>query len=59
VIEKTGIDVLIPIGGDDTLSYALRMHQEGIPVVAIPKTMDNDVKGTDYALALDLTSGLR
>jgi 6-phosphofructokinase 1 len=50
VIEKTGIDVLIPIGGDDTLSYALRMHQEGIPVVAIPKTMDNDVKGTDYCI---------
>ena len=50
VIEKAGIDVLIPIGGDDTLSYALRMHQEGIPVVAIPKTMDNDVKGTDYCI---------
>jgi 6-phosphofructokinase len=50
VIEKVGIDVLIPIGGDDTLSYALRMHQEGIPVVAIPKTMDNDVKGTDYCI---------
>jgi 6-phosphofructokinase len=50
VIGKTGIDVLIPIGGDDTLSYALRMHQEGIPVVAIPKTMDNDVKGTDYCI---------
>lgn len=50
VIEKAGLDVLIPIGGDDTLSYALRMHQEGIPVVAIPKTMDNDVKGTDYCI---------
>jgi 6-phosphofructokinase len=50
VVEKVGIDVLIPIGGDDTLSYALRMHQEGIPVVAIPKTMDNDVKGTDYCI---------
>lgn len=50
VIEKAGIDVLIPIGGDDTLSYALRMHQEGIPVVGIPKTMDNDVKGTDYCI---------
>jgi 6-phosphofructokinase 1 len=50
VIEKAGIDVLIPIGGDDTLSYALRMHKEGIPVVAIPKTMDNDVKGTDYCI---------
>jgi len=50
VIEKAGLDVLIPIGGDDTLSYALRMHQEGIPVVAIPKTMDNDVIGTDYCI---------
>jgi 6-phosphofructokinase 1 len=50
VLEKTGIDVLIPIGGDDTLSYALRMHNEGVPVVAIPKTMDNDVNGTDYCI---------
>ncbi len=50
VIEKVGIDALIPIGGDDTLSYALRMHQEGVPVVAIPKTMDNDVHGTDYCI---------
>jgi 6-phosphofructokinase 1 len=50
VLDKTGIDVLIPIGGDDTLSYALRMHKEGVPVVAIPKTMDNDVNGTDYCI---------
>ena len=50
VIESLGIDVLIPIGGDDTLSYALRMHDEGVPVVAIPKTMDNDVHGTDYCI---------
>src|SRR5262249_33302695 len=47
VIEDRGLDVLIPIGGDDTLSYALRLHEEGVPVVAIPKTMDNDVHGTD------------
>jgi 6-phosphofructokinase 1 len=44
------IDVLIPIGGDDTLSYGLRMHEEGVPVIAIPKTMDNDVHGTDYCI---------
>jgi 6-phosphofructokinase 1 len=44
------IDVLIPIGGDDTLSYGLRMHSEGVPVIAIPKTMDNDVHGTDYCI---------
>lgn len=50
VIEAIGIDVLIPIGGDDTLSYGERMHREGIKVVAIPKTMDNDVFGTDYCL---------
>ena len=50
VIEKLGIDALIPIGGDDTLSYALRLDSEGVPVVAIPKTMDNDVNGTDYCI---------
>jgi 6-phosphofructokinase 1 len=50
VIEKLGIDILLPIGGDDTLSYAVRLHQEGVPVVGIPKTMDNDVYGTDYCI---------
>jgi len=50
VIEKLGIDILIPIGGDDTLSYGERMHQEGVPCVAIPKTMDNDIFGTDYCI---------
>jgi ATP-dependent phosphofructokinase / diphosphate-dependent phosphofructokinase len=49
-IEWLGIDYLIPIGGDDTLSYGQRLHQEGVPVVAIPKTMDNDVPGTDYCI---------
>ena len=49
-IEFLGIDTLIPIGGDDTLSYGLRLHQEGVKVVAIPKTMDNDVPGTDYCI---------
>ena len=49
-LEFLGIDHLIPIGGDDTLSYGHRLHQEGIPVVAIPKTMDNDVPGTDYCI---------
>ncbi len=44
------IDYLIPIGGDDTLSYAVRLYQEGIKVVGIPKTMDNDVPGTDYCI---------
>jgi ATP-dependent phosphofructokinase / diphosphate-dependent phosphofructokinase len=50
VLEHLEIDALVPIGGDDTLSYALRLHDEGIPVVAIPKTMDNDVHGTDYCI---------
>ncbi|MGZ4148122.1 MAG: 6-phosphofructokinase [Actinomycetota bacterium] len=50
VLEDQKIDVLIPIGGDDTLSYALRLHEEGVPVIAIPKTMDNDVHGTDYCI---------
>ena len=50
VIEHLGLDALIPIGGDDTLSYGARLHKEGVPVVAIPKTMDNDVHGTDYCI---------
>jgi ATP-dependent phosphofructokinase / diphosphate-dependent phosphofructokinase len=50
VLDRLEIDALIPIGGDDTLSFALRLHDEGVPVVAIPKTMDNDVHGTDYCI---------
>ena len=50
VLQFLEVDALIPIGGDDTLSYAARLHQEGFPVVAIPKTMDNDVYGTDYCI---------
>lgn len=49
-LDFIGIDYLVPIGGDDTLSYGVRMYQEGIKVVAIPKTMDNDVPGTDYCI---------
>jgi 6-phosphofructokinase len=49
-LEYLGINYLIPIGGDDTLSYAVRLYQEGVKVVAIPKTMDNDVPGTDYCI---------
>ena len=49
-LDHLGIDALIPIGGDDTLSYGLRLHDEGVPVIAIPKTMDNDVHGTDYCI---------
>ena len=50
VLEFLELDALIPIGGDDTLSYAARLHNEGFPAVAIPKTMDNDVYGTDYCI---------
>jgi len=50
LLESQGIEVVIPIGGDDTLSYALRLHDEGVKVIAIPKTMDNDVHGTDYCI---------
>lgn len=61
VIEHAGIDVLIPIGGDDTLSYGLRMHEEGVPTIAIPKTMDNDVNGTDYCIGFStaITRGVQ
>ncbi len=49
-LEYLGIEYLIPIGGDDTLSYGVRLQQEGFKVIAIPKTMDNDVPGTDYCI---------
>ena len=49
-LDYLGVDYLIPIGGDDTLSYAVRLYKEGFKVVAIPKTMDNDVPGTDYCI---------
>jgi 6-phosphofructokinase 1 len=49
-LDFLGIDTLIPIGGDDTLSYGVRLFKEGFKVVAIPKTMDNDVPGTDYCI---------
>ena len=49
-LEHLGIDLLFPIGGDDTLSYGERLSEEGFPVIAIPKTMDNDVFGTDYCI---------
>ncbi len=50
VLEHLGISALIPIGGDDTLSFAVRLHQEGVRVISVPKTMDNDVFGTDYCI---------
>jgi len=47
-LEKLGVDALIPIGGDDTLGVAKRLTQEGVPCVGVPKTIDNDLNGTDY-----------
>jgi len=66
-LDWLGIEYLIPIGGDDTLSYAVRLYQEGFKVVGIPKTMDNDVPGTDYCIGfstcitrtIQLTNSLR
>ncbi|HET6846868.1 MAG TPA: ATP-dependent 6-phosphofructokinase [Anaerolineales bacterium] len=49
-LDFLGIDYLIPIGGDDTLSYGVRLHREGFKVLAVPKTMDNDVPGTEYCI---------
>lgn len=49
-LEWLGVENMIPIGGDDTLSYGVRLHKEGVKVVAVPKTMDNDVPGTDYCI---------
>jgi 6-phosphofructokinase 1 len=49
-LDFLGIDTLIPIGGDDTLSYGVHLHHKGVRVIAIPKTMDNDVPGTDYCI---------
>ena len=66
-LEWLGIDYLIPIGGDDTLSYGVHLFKQGVKVVAIPKTMDNDVPGTDYCIGfstcvsrtIELTHNLR
>jgi len=66
-LEWLGIQYLIPIGGDDTLSYGVHLHKQGVKVVAIPKTMDNDVPGTDYCIGfstcvtrtIELTHSLR
>jgi ATP-dependent phosphofructokinase / diphosphate-dependent phosphofructokinase len=46
-MEARGVDALIPIGGEDTLGVALRLHREGVPIVGVPKTIDNDIDGTD------------
>ncbi len=52
-IKRFGIDAIVAVGGDDTLSVATRLHQMNIPVVGIPKTIDNDLSGTDYTFGFD------
>jgi 6-phosphofructokinase 1 len=49
-LEGLGLEYLIAIGGDDTLSYAAELHRQGVKVIAIPKTMDNDVRNTEYCI---------
>ena len=49
-VETLGLDYLVAIGGDDTLSYAARLDKEGVKVIAVPKTMDNDVRNTEYCI---------
>ena len=49
-LDYLGVDYLIPIGGDDTLSFGVKLYKRGVKVLAIPKTMDNDVPGTDYCI---------
>src|SRR5512136_2388360 len=66
-LDWLGIDYLIPIGGDDTLSYGVHLYKQGVRVIAIPKTMDNDVPGTDYCIGfstcvtrtIEMTNSLR
>lgn len=66
-LEYLGIDYLIPIGGKDSMNYAVELHKKGVKVIGIPKTMDNDVFGTDYCIGfstcvtrtLEMTHALR
>jgi 6-phosphofructokinase len=52
-IKKFGIDAIVAVGGDDTLGVAKRLHERGVPVVGVPKTIDNDLSGTDYTFGFD------
>jgi len=58
VLEHLNIDVLVPIGGEDTLGYGARLHNEGFPIVSLPKTMDNDIPGTDYCIGFSTSISL-
>src|SRR3954468_16108289 len=52
-LEREGIDIVIPIGGEDTLGVAGRLSGDGVPIVGVPKTIDNDLAGTDYTFGFD------
>ncbi len=52
-IKKFGLEGIVVIGGEDTLNVALKLYQRGIPIVGIPKTIDNDLSGTDYTFGFD------
>src|SRR5579863_675205 len=52
-LKANGVDALVAIGGDDTISVALRLHQMGVKVVGVPKTIDNDLSGTDFTFGFD------
>ena len=52
-LKRYGIDALIAVGGEDTLGAAYKLHKEGVPLVGVPKTIDNDLSGTDYTFGFD------
>jgi ATP-dependent phosphofructokinase / diphosphate-dependent phosphofructokinase len=52
-LKRYGLDALIAVGGDGTLSAARELHELGVPIVGVPKTIDNDLKGTDYTFGFD------
>ena len=57
-LDYLGVDYLIPVGGDDTLSYAVELNKKGVNIVGIPKTMDNDVNGTDYCIGFSTAGSI-
>ena len=57
-LQNLGVDAIIPIGGEDTLGVALRLSRQGVKVVGVPKTIDNDILGTDYTIGFDTAAGV-
>ena len=52
-LKKNGVEALVAIGGDDTLSVAIKLFDRGVKVVGVPKTIDNDLSGTDFTFGFD------